>query len=456
MVINYRDITERKELEARLRHQAMHDALTGLPNRDLFYDRVDHALEQRRRSGGMIGIVYVDLDNFKMVNDAWGHAAGDEVLVAVAQRLRAAMRDSDTCARLGGDEFGVLLESLSHTDAAYEAGARVLDALGLPVDLDTRSVDVEASAGIVIATGAETVDEIIRNADIAMYRAKGAGKGRYEIFEASMRESVRERVRLRADLERGLAAGEFVAHYQPIVALSSMTVVGVEALVRWHHPQRGLLAPEAFITVAEETGVVVPIGRNILAQACRDVRGWRNRTGAPLRLGVNLSGRELADPELERYVVNVLEDSGLDPHLLSFELTENMLLADVDTTQDTLRALSLLGAGIVLDDFGTGYSSLAYLERYPVDVVKIDKSFVDRLGDVTESPMAGAIIALGHTFDVSVNAEGVERRTQVERLHELGCELAQGRYFASPRPAADISRLLLSGGLLVPTTVTEV
>jgi predicted signal transduction protein with EAL and GGDEF domain len=357
MVINYRDITERKELEARLRHQAM--------------------------------------------------------------------RDADTCARLGGDEFGVLLESLSHADAAYEAGARVLDALGLPVDLDTRRVDVEASAGIVIATGAETVDEIIRNADIAMYRAKGAGKGRYEIFEASMRESVRERVRLRADLERGLAAGEFVAHYQPIVALSSMTVVGVEALVRWHHPERGLLAPEAFITVAEETGVVVPIGRTILAQACRDVRGWRNQTGAPLRLGVNLSGCELADPELERDVVHVLEDSGLDPHLLSFELTENMLLADVDATRDTLRALSLLGAGIVL-------------------------------GDVTESPMAGAIIALGHTFDVSVNAEGVERRAQVERLHELGCELAQGRYFASPRPAADISRLLLSGGLRVPTTVNEV
>jgi EAL domain-containing protein (putative c-di-GMP-specific phosphodiesterase class I) len=240
-----------------------------------------------------------------------------------------------------------------------------------------------------------------------------------------MRESVRERVRLRADLERGLAAGEFVAHYQPIVALSSMTVVGVEALVRWHHPERGLLAPEAFITVAEETGVVVPIGRTILAQACRDVRGWRNQTGAPLRLGVNLSGCELADPELERDVVHVLEDSGLDPHLLSFELTENMLLADVDATRDTLRALSLLGAGIVL-------------------------------GDVTESPMAGAIIALGHTFDVSVNAEGVERRAQVERLHELGCELAQGRYFASPRPAADISRLLLSGGLRVPTTVNEV
>lgn len=449
-VINYRDITERKEMEAELRHRALHDPLTDLPNRTLFHDRVDHALSTGERSGGTVAVIFVDLDDFKMINDGFGHGAGDAVLKAVAARLQDHIQPSDTCARLGGDEFGVLLVDPAGLAAVHEASNRIVDAVQEPVPFEDGTVTVDASLGMVLSTGHETADDLIRNADLAMYRAKSSGKGRCEVFEAGMHEAIRARVDLKADLERGIAAQEFVAFFQPIVELETEDVVGVEALVRWRHPRRGVLAPAAFMTIAEETGLIVSIGRQVIAQACRDAAAWTSARDRPLSINVNLSAPELQEPGLPDFLAAVLDEHDLDPRRLIVEITESMLMIDTATATTTLERLTRLGVRVALDDFGTGFSSLTYLQQFPVDVVKIDKSFVDSLGGSDESPLAGAILGLGRSLGLAVTAEGVEDRIQLAKLRELGCEEAQGYYFSKPLSAADAQAFINEHAGAVP------
>jgi predicted signal transduction protein with EAL and GGDEF domain len=365
------------------------------------------------------------------------------------------VRPSDTCARFGGDEFGLLLENVTEPSEVYDACRRMLDVIRRPVRFEDRDIVVDASMGIVFSTGGESADELIRNADLAMYRAKGCGKGRFQLFEAGMHEAIRQRIDLKADLERGIAAREFVAHYQPIVQLETAQVVGVEALVRWQHPTRGLLPPSELMDLAEETGLVVPIGRQVLTQACRHAAGWRSRLGDPLSINVNLSAPELQDPDLHDVLAGILAEHGVDPCRLVIEITESMLMVDTVTAAATLERLKRLGVRVALDDFGTGYSSLTYLRQLPVDVVKIDRSFVESLGaGGRESPLAGAVLALGRSLALDVTAEGVESRTQLDRLRELGCDQGQGYYFSRPLAARDVLAFL--GAAPVDAVVVEI
>ncbi|MEY2437238.1 MAG: hypothetical protein QOF97_2074 [Acidimicrobiaceae bacterium] len=439
-VANFRDITDRKSLEDQLAHQAFHDPLTGLANRALLLDRIDHALATRRRDPKrQLALLYVDLDDFKTVNDALGHQAGDDLLREAAARLTLSLRPGDTASRLGGDEFALLLEDLPERDTAYEVGARVLDALQASFDAEGEEVWVNASIGIAVSTGTEDAAALLRNADLAMYRAKGEGKGRFEIYEAGMHAMVVDRVALRADLRRAVAAEEFEPYYQPIVDLETGRVTGVEALVRWHHPERGLIEPAVFIPMAEETGLIIPIGSTVLRRACTDAAGWLREFGsaAPQSMSVNLSPRQIQDPGLITEVELALSHSGLPPAALVLEITESILLDDTDTAAATLADLKALGVRIALDDFGTGYSSLTHLDRFPVDVLKIDKSFVDALTseDADRSSLVGAIINLGMMLGLHVTAEGIEGSEQLARLRSMGCELGQGFYFDKPMDA---------------------
>ncbi|MDQ3757428.1 MAG: EAL domain-containing protein [Actinomycetota bacterium] len=455
VVVNFRDITERKALAQQLAHQAFHDPLTGLANRALLLDRVEHALSAaRRKPDNRLAVLYLDLDDFKTVNDGLGHEAGDMLLRLAAQRIAGVLRPGDTACRLGGDEFAVLLEDLPSTALAYVIGGRVLEELREPFELEAGLVSLNASLGIVVPTGCdEDAAALLRNADLAMYRAKGQGKGRFEIYEAGMHAAVVERLALKADLRRAVDAGEFEPHYQPIVDLQSGRTVGVEALVRWHHPERGLLLPAAFIDLAEETGVIVPIGVQVLRQACRDAAGWQERLGndAPLSVSVNLSVRQLQHPEIVREVASALRDSGLPGRALVLEITESTLLDDTEAAATRLAELKALGVRMALDDFGTGYSSLSYLGRFPVDILKIDKSFVEVLGEaVTDrSALVAAIVGLGATLGVQVTAEGIEVADQLAHLQKMGCELGQGFYFARPVPAAELEQRLFKPAMAV-------
>ena len=428
IVANFRDVTERKALEGRLAHQAFHDDLTGLANRALFQDRVEHALAARGRTGALQALIFIDLDDFKTINDAHGHATGDEVLVEVARRIEAAVRTGDTCARFGGDEFAILLEDLPQPGLAYEVGARILESLRDELHTTNGIVELNASLGIVFSTDASEASELIRNADLAMYEAKGQGKGRFEIFEQGMHDAVIERLALKADLRRGIDAGEFVPHYQPVIELASGRVVGAEALARWAHPERGLLPPSAFIELAEETGLIVPLGLTILRQACNDAARWGDAFGTDPKLSVNLSAKQLQHDSIVDDVAHILAESGLAASRLTLEITESVLIADPDAAARVLAHLKELGITLALDDFGTGYSSLSYLGRFPVDVLKIDRSFVAG----PEGALLEAIVGLGRMLQLSVVAEGIESREQLDRLDALGCGLGQGYLFAEP------------------------
>jgi diguanylate cyclase len=445
-----RDITRRKELERELSHQAFHDAVTGLANRVLFRDRVEHALARAARGGARPVVLFLDLDNFKAVNDGFGHATGDRLLVDVAARLKGLLRAADTCARLGGDEFAVLLEEppasgTGETHAAYVA-ERLIHELGRPFRCEGAEFLVGVSVGIAAAEPGDGVEELLRNADLAMYRAKARGKGRYEVFEPAMHETVRRRLELEAELRAAVEAGcgEFVLHYQPIARITDSAVTGFEALVRWRHPRRGVVPPGEFIAIAEETGLIVPLGRMVLREACRQTQRWQRVHDAPLTITVNVSGRQLADPDFVREVSAALAATGLTPAALVLEMTESVLIDDSEGTLGRLAALKALGVRIAIDDFGTGYSSLAYLRRFPVDLLKIDKTFIDEVGSGTaESPLPRAILGLGGALGMAVVAEGVETASQWERLREMGCELGQGYFLARPMPPADAERLLL-------------
>jgi diguanylate cyclase len=434
-------LSERDTLAAQLEHQAFHDSLTDLANRALFNDRVRHAMARARRDGGGPAVLFLDLDDFKVVNDNLGHGAGDRLLREVAARLRSCLREHDTVGRLGGDEFAILAED-TDLATARRLAERVIATLAAPFPLVGGQVTIRASIGIAVDEQ-RTLDDaqLLRNADIAMYAAKGRGKGTYEVFQGSMLRSVRDRHDITAALEGAIERRELVVHYQPIVDLHSGRVAGAEALVRWPRPDRGLVPPAEFIPVAEETGLVVEIDRFVLRQACRQMAGWTAKAG-PLLLHVNLSANHLLRSDLAANVAAALRDSGLPPDCLALEITESVLMHDLELGVVRLHELKRLGVHLAIDDFGTGYSSLAYLRQMPIDAVKIDKSFVDGVaGGPEDSAVARAIIALAATLHLDTVAEGVEEAGQAAALAELGCHLAQGYHFSRPVPAADMGRL---------------
>jgi diguanylate cyclase (GGDEF)-like protein len=427
-------------------HRALHDMLTGLPNRALFLDRLEHATSRTSRKGPKPAVLFLDLDGFKRVNDSLGHGAGDQLLVEVGRRLVASIRPGDTAARFGGDEFAVLLEEVSRQDEATIVAERIMASLAVPFRVQDRDVSVSVSVGI--ATLADIGDDLLRDADLAMYQAKARGNGHYEIFDPAMHATMVERMRLETDLGRAVLRNEFEVAYQPIVELRSGALVAVEALVRWRHPHRGLLLPASFIPVAEETGVIRAIGSQVLEQACMQGAEWqrRHRSGSPLAVSVNLSVHQLNDCELVSEVAAVLERSGLDPHSLILEITETMLMEDLE--REVLARLKDLGVQIAVDDFGTGYSSLQYLDRFPIDILKIDRSFVDLGGDTGNSAVAKAIIDLGESLHLRVIAEGLEREDQVSRLLGLGCRWGQGYHYSQPQDATELEELIVRRGVI--------
>src|SRR5918996_1044986 len=373
-------LSQLTRLKEELRHQAFHDHLTGLPNRTLFTERVSYALERQDRAQQSLAVLFVDLDDFKTINDSLGHPAGDQVLVTVAERLRRCIRPSDTVARLGGDEFGILLDDMSGPSDALIAAERIIQALNAPAYLDGQEVSIRASVGITLDTHGEKAETLLRNADVAMYMAKRRGKGRYQVFESSMHAEMVDRLEMTANLARAIEQHEFTLEYQPIVNLETRSIEGVEALVRWRHPTRGVLSPSEFIPLAEDTGLSVPLGLEVLREACVRAAGWQVPGHSPLAVSVNLSPKQLTDPNLVTEVDLALRASGLEPSCLILVMTEDVLMHETDAILHTLREVKALGVRLAIDDFGTGYSSLSYLERFPVDMLKIAKTFVDQLG----------------------------------------------------------------------------
>ncbi len=436
IVLNARDISERKAFEDQLAHQAFHDPVTNLPNRALFVERVRHAISRARRESSELGVIFLDIDDFKTINDSLGHGAGDAALIDVAKRLSTSIRSSDTAARFGGDEFVVLLEDLEGTATAVEVAERVLEDLRAPLMVAGKELVLRASIGISILEGdsSASADELIRDADAAMYIAKRDGKGGYRMFEPEMHAGVLARLELRADLQRALESGQFELYYQPIVRLADSRVAGMEALLRWRHPERGLVVPGDFIPFAEETGLIVPIGRWVLQEACRQAvavqRLWNEDT--PLYMCVNLSVKQLQHSDVIADVRDALVESQLDPGLLTLEITESMLIDDPEIAVVTLNELRELGVRIAMDDFGTGYSSLSYLSRFPVDVIKMDRSFLRPESTPEALDLSSAVVALGSSLALEVVAEGIELDEQLSRLRDLGCELGQGFHFAHP------------------------
>jgi diguanylate cyclase (GGDEF)-like protein/PAS domain S-box-containing protein len=437
------DAIQQRGTEDRIRYQALHDPLTDLPNRVLFLDRLGHALT---RPGAEVAVVLLDIDNFKLVNDSLGHSAGDELLRKIAPRLTDALRPGDTIARLGGDEFVVLLEHIADERAAAHVAERIVAAFEVPFELSAGEHFAKASLGIAIATGEEEEPSaLIRDADAAMYQAKARGRARFEVFDGAMRARTVKRLSVENDLRRALEREELRVAYQPIVSLQDGSIAAVEALLRWRHPERGLIAPGDFIPVAEESGLIEPIGRWVLNAACAQAARWHaERPGAPpLGIAVNLSVRQFTQRDLEATVAGALADSGIAPSSLCLEITESVLLDEPDTVSETIRGIARHGVRFALDDFGTGYSSLAYLTRLPIDGLKVDRSFVDELGSSARSTaITTAIVRMAQALSIEVVAEGVETERQLETVRDLGCELAQGFYFHRPLGAGEISALL--------------
>ena len=456
-VLNTRDVTERHDLEEQLRHQAFHDPLTGLANRARFMDRLEHELARSTRHGRAAAVLFLDLDDFKSVNDALGHPAGDRLLVAVAARLEESLRLGDTAARFGGDEFAILLDDCTDADEAMEAGDRIIAALRAPFDLDGKEVFVRASVGVALSHGRRMRgDELLRRADVAMYAAKSGGKGRCQAYEPGMQASALERLTLAGDLQRAVDRDEFVVRYQPLVELATGRIAGFEALVRWQHPLRGLLPPDDFIALAEDTGLIVPIGRWVMAEACAQARRWQQAyPSAPLlTMAVNISARQIHGEGLTHTVWEALRDSGLPPETLVLEITESVMMQDTEAAIARLQELKALGVRLAVDDFGTGYSSLSYLRRFPIDVLKIDKSFVDGVDtQAKEAELAQAIVDMARALRMEIVAEGIERAEQLERLRALRCDFGQGYYFAHPMDEDAIGVLLRGAaqGARMPT-----
>jgi diguanylate cyclase (GGDEF)-like protein/PAS domain S-box-containing protein len=450
---------ERKTFEDRLAYQAQHDPLTGLPNRVLFVEFLTLALARARRRQSTSAVLFLDLDRFKIVNDSLGHDAGDELMQQLSTRLCAALRPGDTVARFGGDEFTVLCEDLSVADAkgqAIDVARRLLEVIEAPVELRGEDQHLSASIGIAIAGPVDSPETLLRDADAAMYRAKSAGKGRWELFDEEMRSSARLRLETENALHRALERNELRNFYQPIVDISSGTCAGAEALVRWQHPERGLVAPDSFIDLAEESGLIVPLGRWVLEEACRQLMEWREagQVSESFTIAVNLSARQLAQPDLVQQVADALERTGAPAERIFLEITESVLMAE--TSVDAMVALRELGVRLSIDDFGTGYSSLGYLRRFPVDTVKVDRSFVDGLGTESEdSAIVAAVVSLGHALGLSVVAEGVETERQLAELRALRCDRAQGFWFAPPQSADVFASVIASSQRWQSAVVTS-
>ena len=432
------DITTRRALEERLLVQAFHDDLTGLANRALFKDRLEHALTRREQSSRLVGLLYLDVDRFKTVNDSLGHTAGDALLQAIAARLRSVLRPEDTIARLGGDEFAILVEDVRLPDETLALAKRVLGAFDLPFDLDGRQMSIRASVGVVVTGGGErTGDDLLRDADVAMYRAKIGGRGSYAMFEPSMQADVAARMELESDLRAAVEAESLTLAYQPIVTLPDGHIIGVEALARWEHPDRGAVSPLVFIACAEDAGLIITLGRWVLRRACADVAELRRSSPAAqhLRLSVNVSPRQLSDVDFVGIVLGALAETGLPPDALDLEVTESVVFDCGEEGIERLRVLRATGVGISLDDFGTGYSSLGNLRTLPIDQLKIDRTFVAALLDGgIETAVVEAVIRLGGALGASVVAEGIEDAAVAARLAEIGCPLGQGYLFGRPQP----------------------
>jgi len=434
LALNFRDISERKALEEQLRQLAFHDPLTLLANRNLFRDRVQHALALAHRGRSSVAVMFLDLDNFKNINDSLGHDAGDRLLQTVAQRIVKTTRSSDTVARLGGDEFAVLVEGMTSQRDAERLANALNDTIALPFTLNGIEVHITASIGVALSSADTGTDTLLSNADIAMYHAKSAGKNRHVSFQAQMQDMLQERLRLEADFGRALAQEEFFLEYQPIVDLRTRSLIGVEALVRWRHPDAGVLMPARFIQVLEECGQIGKLGHWVLRRACVEFCAWRSAVGAGsgLRLAVNISARHLQHGALVQDIAVALQDSGLEPHNLVVELTESTTMYNTDANLERFHQVKALGVRLAIDDFGTGYSSLSYLHRFPIDILKIDRSFVSRITNSDNGPeLARAVIMLGDTLGLETIAEGIELEGQVGALLALGCTTGQGFLFAA-------------------------
>ncbi|GAA2542243.1 EAL domain-containing protein [Winogradskya consettensis] len=451
LVLNTRDISERMELQEQLVHEAYHDALTQLANRALFRERVAEALDSRATDGD-VTVLFLDLDGFKEVNDSLGHLAGDMLLVQVADRLTQSVREGDVVARFGGDEFAVLIRSVLDSQDAEGVAQRIVDELQEPFRIEERDLHVRGSVGLAsyaalgTATGSgEDAEQLMRNADLAMYKAKATGGSSFATYDPEMLSGLVERLELEADLRLALERGELRLHYQPTIDMLDSRVIGFEALVRWQHPTRGLISPMSFIPLAEATGLIVPLGRWVLAEACRQAMEWSEQTGQPpVKMAVNVSVRQFDRTDLVAEVLEVLTETGMPADRLCLEMTESVLMTDTEENLAQLVKLKALGITLAIDDFGTGYSSLAYLRRFPVDTLKIDRSFVERLGEQTDdTALASTIVQLGQSLGMSTVAEGIEEYGQLAALRAMGCTFAQGFYFSRPVPAADAGRLLL-------------
>lgn len=450
LVLNTRDVSERKVLEDQLTHQAFHDPLTGLANRALFRDRVGHALSLARRQQRSVAVLFLDLDDFKKVNDSLGHAVGDDLLSGVARRLLTCVRQSDTVARFGGDEFAILVEDAGPESERATVAERITAEMQRPFEVRGREMVMGASIGIATAGDHDNADDLLRNADLAMYIAKSGGKGRYALFEPRMHAGIVERLELENDLRRAVERKELVVFYQPIVELPSGRIIGAEALLRWNHPVRGLLPPSEFIPLAEETGVIVKIGSWVLEEACQQGARWRDGGRGWLKmLTVNISGRQLqgrqGETDLVAIVLAAIADADLDPGALTLEITESVLMQHGGGTLATLQRLRMLGVKLALDDFGMGYSSLSYLERFPLDLLKVAKPFVDSAERATENAaIARAIVAMGRSMRLRTVGEGIETEGQRAALGEMGCELGQGNLFGKAMRAEELELLVSS------------
>lgn len=442
-VAAFNDITALKKTEERLRHIAQHDVLTGLPNRMLLEDRLNHALAHARRNHDIAAILFVDLDRFKVINDTLGHAAGDELLRMAAHRLRACVREVDTVARLGGDEFAVVLGDLSGREDAAVVARKILQVMGRPFTLAEQEVFVTASVGIAMYGEEDNFEsDVMERADIAMYHAKRTGRNTFHFYSAHMNVLSQQRLAMETDLRRALEREEFVLHYQPQVDPATQGLIGVEALIRWNHPERGLIAPSEFISLLEDTGLIVPVGEWVIRTACRQAMTWRNEGKQPLRMAVNLSARQLKEADLIERVADILAETGLPPELLEIELTESIVMDNATEAAAALTRLKALGVRIALDDFGTGASSLAYLKNFPIDTLKLSSAIIVEVDTQMDAAIAGAVIAMARNMNLTSVAEGVETARQLDFLKREQCDSIQGYFISRPMAPEAMSELL--------------
>ena len=447
LIFQIQDITDRKVAEQQLHHDAFHDALTGLPNRALFMDHLKLAIARsRRNSSSLFAVLYLDLDRFKIINDSLGHTIGDQLLVGIADRLKKNLRPGDTVARLGGDEFTILIEDITDETESVQVAERIQNELSIPFTLSGREVFTTVSLGIAPSTtGYERAEDILRDADTAMYRAKSLGKARYEIFDKAMHARAINLLQMETDMRRALEREEFILHYQPIVALDNFRLRGFEALVRWQHPERGFISPMDFIPVAEETGMIIQLGEWVLREACAQMQRWQKifPVESPLFITVNLSSKQFSQNTLISKVAMILQETGVKPQTVKLEITESVVMENIDTATDMLRQLRGLGVKLAIDDFGTGYSSLSYLHRFPIDTLKIDRSFVTRMSENNENTeIVRTIVVLAQNLGMDVVAEGVETNEQLVLLQKLGCENGQGYFFSKPVNADGAERII--------------